>query len=127
MVNKRRKPYRADFKEGAVQRIQAGERVTLLSRELLVPEGTLYRWCLEAEQVSGGKPGERGKPESPAESAALQAQIRELQAALGRRTLELDFFQGALRRLAESGPTGNAAGEKTSGLKSGAGWNRKAD
>src|ERR1035438_892982 len=80
MVNKRRKPYRADFKEEAVQRIQAGERVTLLSRELLVPEGTLYRWCLEAEQVSGGKPGERGKPESPAESAALQAQIRELQA-----------------------------------------------
>jgi transposase-like protein len=127
MVNKQRKPYRADFKDEAVQRIQAGERVTLLSRELLVPEGTLYRWCLEAEQRAGGKPGEQGKPESPAEAAALQAQIRELQAALGRRTMELDFFQGALRRLAASGRTENTAGEKTSGLKSAAGWNRRAD
>jgi transposase-like protein len=127
MTKKSRKPYRAGFKAEAVQRIQAGERVKLLSRELLVPEGTLHRWRLEAEPVSGGEAGGPGKPESPAETAALQAQIRELQTALGRRTLELDFFQGALRRLAESGRTENAAGEKTSGLKSAAGWNRRAD
>lgn len=127
MEKKSRKPYRMGFKEQAVQRIQAGERVKLLSRELLVPEGTLHRWRLEDEQRAGEEPGRRGKQESAGETVALETRIRELETALGRRTLELDFFQGALRRLAESGPTGKPAGEKTSGLKSAAGWNRQAN
>ena len=127
MEKKSRRPYRLGFKEETVQRIQAGERVKLLSRELGVPEGTLHRWRLEAEQRADGEKSGRGKEASPGESAALEAQVRELQAALGRKTLELDFFQDALRRLAESGPTGKPAGEKASGLKSAAGWNRQAN
>jgi transposase-like protein len=127
MANKRGKPYSAGFRVQAVQRIQAGERVKLLSRELQVPQGTLHRWRLEAEQRPGGEKCESGKELGPEEIAALQAHIRQLEAALGRKTLELDFFQGALRRLAASGQRENAAGEKTSGPKSAAGWNRKAN
>lgn len=127
MEKERRKRYSAGFKEQVVRRMQEGERVKALSLELLVAPSVLFSWRQEAEERPGGKKYQREKEKTEGETAALEARIRELEAALGRKTLEVDFFRGALRRLAESGQPGGKVGEKSSGLKSAAGWNRKAD
>jgi transposase-like protein len=123
MEKKKRNRYSAGFKEEAVRRMLEGERVKALSLELQVPRSVLFTWREEAER----RPGKDYEQETAAGEAALQARIRELEAALGRKTLELDFFQGALRRFAASGAAMGKAGEKPSGLRSAAGWNRKAN
>jgi transposase-like protein len=127
MEKTRRKRYSAGFKEQVVRRMQEGERVKALSLELLVAPSVLFSWRQEAEERPGGQKDQREQEKTAGERAALEARIGELEAALGRKTLEVDFFRGALRRLAESGPAAGKAGEKSSGLRSAAGWKRKAD
>ena len=124
MGNKERTRFSAGFKERAVVRMLQGERVRALAREFLVSRTALYEWRQKAEKRPGGNERERKKAEG--EVAALQARIAELEAAVGRKTLELDFFQGALRRLAANGPATGNSGVKSSLPKSVSGRNRKA-
>jgi transposase-like protein len=122
-----RRRYSRGLKEQVILRMQEGERVKALSHELLIPPSVLFTWRQQAEDRPGGKKYEAEKAKKAGETAALEARVRELEGALGRKTMELDFFQGALRRLAASGRLGNPAGGTPSGPKSAAGWNRKAD
>ena len=126
-MKKKRNRYSAGFKEQAIRRMQEGERVKALSLELQVSRGVLFEWRLEAERRPGGKTYARKEVVREGEDSAQEVRIQELEAALGRKTMELDFFQSALRRLAASGPQGSPVGEKSSGPKSATGWNRKAD
>ena len=126
-MKKKRNRYSAGFKEQAIRRMQEGERVKALSLELQVSRGVLFEWRLAAERRPGGKKYARQEVLPEGHGSALELRIQELEAALGRKTMELDFFQSALRRLAASGPQGSPVGEKSSGPKSAAGWNRKAD
>src|SRR5271165_6416266 len=114
MGKNRRRQYSAGFKERVIQRIQEGERAKPLSMELLIPRSVLYRWREEAALRPGGKKHVREKARKEGETAALEARIGELDAALGRKTLEADFFQGALRRFETSGAMGERTGGKTS-------------
>ena len=127
MEKNTRRQYSAGFKERVIQRIQEGERAKPLSMELLIPRSVLYRWREEAAIRPGGKNHAREKARKEGETEALEARIGELEAALGRKTLEMDFFQGALRRFEASGAMVEGTGAKTSRPKSAAGWNRKAD
>jgi hypothetical protein len=57
----------------------------------------------------------------------LQTKIAGLEGVIGRQALELDFFEGALRRTRETAPRSGGNGENTSTPKSEVGSNRKAD
>jgi len=83
----------------------------------------LYEWRKLAEEGSRYESEEKRKDR---EIAVLRAQVRELEADVGRKSLELDFLACALRRVGAKIPASNNAGRRTSGPRSAAGWNRKA-
>ena len=127
MARKKGQRYSLGFQEQVLQRIRLGERIRLLSWELKVPKSVLYEWREEMEGRPGGKKYEQEDQQRDRGIGAGEARIAELEAALGRKTLEVDFFRSALRRFEQTGQPAGEGGEKPSGLKSAAGWNRKAD
>jgi transposase-like protein len=116
--------YSEEFRQSAVGRMLGGANVKQLSRELKAPRSVLFDWRKKAIAGVGFEKEEQRKDR---EIAILRAQIHELEAALGRRMQELDFFVSALRRVGASIPVRDEAGKKTSVPKSAAGWNRKAN
>jgi transposase len=103
-----------EFKLRAVQRMEAGENVSALARELTVKRVILYRWR-DAYRIGGPEALRlRGRP-SKAEALAMAAargpagkandlaearwQIDQLQRKVGQQQLDLDFFKQALRRI----------------------------
>jgi transposase-like protein len=104
-VIKARKRYTEEFRRLAVERMQSCRSVVELARELGLPRALLYKW--------------RGRLEGPSEPAAVQRltleeENRQLKQMLAERSLEVDFFRGALqkitaRRQANGGTGGTAS------------------
>jgi transposase-like protein len=101
------------FKESAVLRLQAGERLAAVARELGIARKLLYEWRAAYRKLGlcglnrrrGPKPrGARASPDAaPATPAPLselaraQARIGELERKIGRQAIDIDFFREALR------------------------------
>ncbi len=132
-----------EFKEAAVQRISAGEKVSALAAELHVWPKLLYDWWNlherggpEALRAPGrprsSGPGERprvvrdgpprrrpasaGAGRGDAESAAER--VAALERKIGQQALELDFFARALRHIKASAPSSDGRGVKPSSPRS---------
>jgi transposase-like protein len=107
------------FKMAAVGRMEAGEPVAAVARDLNVARRVLYRWRdAWREKGSAGLAGKRGRkvgwrkwaretptefeppPQGPA-AALRQAErrIAELEKLVGRQQADLDFFLRALQAL----------------------------
>jgi len=127
MTRRKGQHYSLGFKEQVMERLLVGEKVRLLAWELKVPKSLLYEWREQAELRPGGKKYEREKVERDEEVQMLEARIGDLEGVVGRQTLELDFFRGALRRLGKEVPSSERAGKKPSVPRSAGGWNRKAN
>ena len=114
MPNSRPRVFSREFKLAALARLEAGEKVPVVARELGVSHQVLYRW--RAQMRAGGTAALRplGRPRkdamlpaapcpaaSPEELAltAAQARIADLERKVGRQQLELDFFKRALRQV----------------------------
>jgi transposase len=114
-----------EFKEAAVRRILAGEKVKALAGELGLWPKLLYAWRESFERggvealLPPGRPlhsvaralpprrskrfRRRGKPSPPEDpTAEAQARIAELERKVGQQALELDFFAQALRHVKAS-------------------------
>jgi len=125
-----------EFKLAALARMESGENVSALARELGVRRKCLYQW---RDRFRLGGPvalRSRGRPKksevlamSRGTAAALPAagksmpapgradelvqaerRIAELEQKVGRQQLELDFFQRALRHVREARPRSGVAG-----------------
>jgi transposase-like protein len=116
--------YSEEFRQAALGRMRAGVSVRQLGRELQVGRKVLYDWRKRAEQ---GSRYENEAQRKEREIAVLRAQVRELEAAVGRKSLEVDFLESALRRVGAKIAGNNNAGRNTSGPRSAAGWSRKAN
>ena len=94
MSQKKRREYTAEFKAEAVARMKHCKSVVGLARELGICWSLLYTWRdrLQSEPTSKGA-GEQ-KPAVEAEK-----ELAELRAALATKTLEVDFFRGALQKI----------------------------
>jgi len=79
-----------------VMQLQRGEKqLTALAREHGVDHTTIYRWRDQVQAAAlEALAGQRQAPD-----AAAEARIRELERALGRKTLELEILGEASRRL----------------------------
>ena len=114
MSKRKRRVFSREFKLSAVQRMIAGESTAELSRELGVPNGHLYRWCMHFRR--GGAEALRpacrprkipGAVELAPEAKAMRVQdvatackrITELERKIGQQQVELDFFRQALRQV----------------------------
>jgi transposase-like protein len=115
----------AEFKRMAVERMKEGH-IRNLAKELGVPVSGLYRWKQLAE--GRAEPG-ADAAEDPREGRVreLEKKIKELEGVIGQKSLELDFFAGALRRIKESRQQRSSSGGTTSTRKCAGGWKRKAD
>jgi transposase-like protein len=89
--------------------MKSGANVVALARELDVQRRLLYKWRDEQERLDGGGYSPAGR---------LEEKVRELQQALAEKTLELDFFKGALQKVEARRRTSSSAGEKASTTKS---------
>jgi transposase len=113
-----------DFKISIICRMQAGESVSALARELKMTRKDLYAWRdryqaggpealrgrdrppkveaarLAASGTSSKAPAEMPAPDTPAaELEAARKRIAELERKVGQQQLDLDFFQRALRHV----------------------------
>ena len=101
-----------EFKLKAVERIERGELISVLSVEFGVHRQLLYKWR-DAHRAGrlGAKRGRPTKAEALAregvvaersELESARRRVAELERKVGQQALELDFFRGALRRIEAS-------------------------
>jgi transposase-like protein len=98
----------------AVQRLGACDNIVALSEELGVHRRLLYKWRdrLDLGEVCG-----EALPEKRGEST-LRQEISELQRVLAEKTLEADFFKGALQKVEARRQQSGSSGETVSTTKS---------
>ena len=119
--------YSPEFRQQALERMKTCDNVKALAKELGVARQQLYWWKQRAEQRAN--PREPGATEDPRDRRIreLTKKVAELEGVIGQKTLELDFFAGALRRIEGSRQKKGMSGETASIPKSASGCNRKAD
>jgi hypothetical protein len=117
----------AAFKLGAIRRMEAGECVAALSRELGVRRKLLYQWrAVYRERGRAAlerRPGrERRSSEAAGERSRGQAarRIAELERKVGRQALQIDFLRRAFKRVAEARQSNSGSGGTASTGRSGA-------
>ena len=113
-VKKRVGKYSRAFRERAVERMRCCDSVLELAKELGVHRTVLYQW--RDQLAPEDRPEWQG--ENGGESR-LERENRQLKQALAEKTLEVDFFRGALQKITarrqSSGKTGETASTTTSG------------
>jgi len=82
-----------DFWRAAVERIQAGEKVRVVARELGVDVRGLYRW---RERFYPREQDPKRQRE-----VELGKEVDRLKRALADKVLEVDFLRGALHKIEE--------------------------
>ena len=111
----KRKRYSRKFQRMAVERMRTCENVGELARELGVRPRCLYKWHAKLEAI---EPGENASRPST-HTASYRKEIQQVKRLLAEKTLEVDFFKGALQKIEgrrqkrdETGETASTSGSK---------------
>ena len=127
-----------DFKLEVLRRVEAGENVSTLARELGVSRKSIYQW--RNRYRLGGRNALRGRgratkaarAEAPIGERRVEVEVRQasfeqlaraqrriaaLELKIGQQQVELDFFRQALRQVREQRPRNGVPGE-TASMKS---------
>jgi transposase-like protein len=104
VAKKRVNRYPKAFRLMALERMKSCDNVTELARELGVDRSVLYHW---RDQLAGEGDGTTIK--SPVRE--LRKEIRELKRVLAEKTLEADFFRGALQKVEARRRSNSDSGE----------------
>lgn len=124
------KRYSAEFKIRAVERMRTDKNISALARELGVRRKFLYEWKQALEQGRGfpgvghpiEKPVNSSEPEAnnarDAEGERAKERISQLEALVGRLTLENRFFKSALQSIEELRQARSASSSAESSRKS---------
>ncbi|HZI51287.1 MAG TPA: transposase [Terriglobia bacterium] len=108
----RYRKYPKELRAKALERLKSCTNVTALAKELGVDRTLLYKWRERMEANAGGKA-------TRVEGRERKQEIDELKRLLAEKTLEVDFFKGALQRIAARRQNNIGSGEKASTRKSG--------
>ena len=115
MAKRRVRQYTNEFKQMCVERMKHCDNIGALASEVGIHRRMLYRW---RDQLDPVEKGEGPAPESPGE-ARLRQEVSRLKQALADKTLELDFFKGALQKVEARRQQQDVTGAKASTTKSG--------
>ena len=107
---RRKRFYTEEFRRLAVARMQGCHNISALAKELDVPRRLLYRWQMRLQG-----PVTPIAPRYP----GLEEENRQLKQLLAERTLEVDFFKGALQKIAARRQGDGGTGETASTTKCG--------
>ena len=93
MAKKRVGKYPLSFRQMAMERMKDCPSVSALADELGIHRTVLYNWQRQVEAVGGPS----ARVTSPIRE--LRKQVRELKRVVAEKTLEVDFFRGALQKV----------------------------
>jgi len=106
--------YPKEFRRMAVERLKACDNIVELSQELDVHRRLLYKW---RDQFDPFGHSEEPPPGNSREST-LRKEVNQLKRVLVDKTLELDFFKGALQKVEARRQKNGISGERASTTKS---------
>ena len=115
MAKRRVGRYSNEFRRMCVERMKQCDDIVALSKELDVHRRLLYRW---RDQLDPVDKGEWPPPQNSREST-LRKEVSRLKRVLADKTLELDFFKGALQKVEARRQQKDGTGAKASTTKSG--------
>ncbi len=98
----------------ALERLKSCESVTAISEELGIHRTLLYKWRDQLDPLDGGQDAPANSRES-----TLRKQNDRLKRALADKTLEVDFFRGALQKVEARRQNHDETGARASTTKSG--------
>ncbi len=96
-----------------VERVKGCDNIVALAQELGIHRRLRYKWRDQLEPVEHGK--QSTLPSSP----EMRRQVQQLKRLLVEKTLEVDFFKGALQKVEARRQRSSSSGEKTSTTRSG--------
>jgi len=106
--------YPKAFRKMAVERLKGCGNILALSKELGVHRRLLYKWRDQLDPVDDGQV----EPENSKERE-LRLQVARLKRLVADKTLEADFFKGALQKVEARRQNNRKAGETASTTESG--------
>lgn len=112
-VGKRYQRYSKEYRAKVMAQLIECKNVTALAQELGMDREVLYKWRQRME-------GRASQRQSGVESSQRRQNevIDELKRLLAEKTLEVDFFKGALQKIAARRQNNSGSGEKASMRKS---------
>src|SRR5215510_5832618 len=87
-IKKKRRKFTDSFKAKAVARMEECDSVVGLARELGITWSLLYKWKAHFQRVA-----------IASRERELKEELQTVKLALAQKTLEADFFKGALQRV----------------------------
>jgi transposase-like protein len=88
----KRKRYSRKFLRMAVERLRSSDNIGDLAKELGVGRRCLYKWQAKLDPL---EPGEEA-PRTSSHESSYRQQVHRLKRLLAEKTLEVDFFRGAV-------------------------------
>ena len=106
--------YPKEFRSIAVERLKSCDNIVALSRELGVHRRLLYKW---RDQLDLAEIAEESPPQNSRE-ATLRKEVNQLKRLLAEKTVEVDFFKGALQKIEARRQRKGNSGETASTTRS---------
>jgi transposase-like protein len=106
--------YPESFRKTALERLKNCDSVSALAKELGIHRTVLYKWLWKRET---GEEETGSTANSPVRK--LRKEVRDLKRVLAEKTLEVDFFRGALQKIEARRQRSDDSGETASTTKSG--------
>lgn len=106
--------YPKAFRKTAVERLKSCDNIVALSAELGVHRRLLYKWRDQLEPIDDGQ-----SPPENSKERELRLQVGQLKRLVADKTLEADFFKGALQKVEARRQSNTKPGETASTTKSG--------
>lgn len=107
--------YTLEFQQYAVERMKVSSDISALAKELGIPRARLYGWRKRLDPLAQSESYQPGDEEK----VLLGQQLRETKQLLAEKTLEVDFFKGALQKIEARGQQSVTTGGTASTSKSG--------
>lgn len=98
-----------------VELMKQSDNIAKLAKELGIHRRLLYRWRDQLEPIEKDEVA----PPPQLRGARLRAEVNQLKRALADKTLELDFFKGALQKVEARRQQKDVTGAQASTTKSG--------
>ncbi len=115
MAKRRVGRYANEFRRMCVERMKQCDDIVALSKELDIHRRLLYRW---RDQMDPVEKGEWPPPQNSRESR-LRKEVSRLKRVLADKTVEVDFFKGALQKVEARRQQSDDSGGTASTTKSG--------
>jgi transposase-like protein len=101
--------YAKAFRKMAVERLKSCDNIVALSEELGVHRRQLYRWRDQLEPIEDAE-----GPAADSRERKLRQQVSRLKRLVADKTLEADFFKGALQKIEARRQSKGSSGERAS-------------